>query len=175
MALMVLSTRAKLTSPGEEYSENYFGDRTVSDISATYLQFFRDDFGFFKCDFEEWTICMISDNCSLNHEISKEWKRPLVAYRNQKLNIQFYEMVKETPELEQQISSLPETMSSSKVSMKNAPILRNLTSLQPITPNVEVDRERRTCLTVWFVFANSSRRQASVSVEVYQWSAAHSF
>lgn len=78
----------------------------------------------------------ISDNCSLNRKISKDCKKPLVGCLNHKLNLQVNKMVKGTPELEQQISSVHETMSAARGSIKNASILRKPTSLQPVTPNV---------------------------------------
>lgn len=102
--------------------------------AATHIKFMEDNLSYFGCKFEEWVVCLISDNCSTNRKISSDTSKPLVGCMSHKLNLQVNSMFKSSAELQKQFATVHETMCAAKA-LKNASILRNLTDLRPVTPN----------------------------------------
>ena len=144
LSLIALSPMAKIPTSCEEQNckieeerndNNDIDDEAVSFNAATHLEFMRDNLSFFKCDFDEWIICLISHNCSTNRKIAKDCGKPLVGCLNHKLNLQVNQMIRNMPELKKQIDSVHNTMAAARNGLKNAAVLRNLTELHPIVPN----------------------------------------
>ena len=118
LAMLALSPMAKTPESNESERNMNCEEEAVKCNAETHLRFFRDNFRIFDCDFDQWVVCMISDNCSLNQKISRDSSKPLVGCLNHKLNLQVNKMVRSMPHLSQQIDSIQNTMYAVKRSTK---------------------------------------------------------
>lgn len=150
LSLITLSPMAKLP---EKKSKNQYAIPDVGDKCSfesgkggeedeaetfnaeTHLQFMRDNVSYFGCDFDDWAVCVISDNCSTNRKIATDSSKPLVGCLNNKLNLQVNKMVADTSQLGKQIEYVHKTISAAISSVKNAAVLRILTELRAIIHN----------------------------------------
>lgn len=142
MVLVALSPMEKpVQKDSDTNNDNFSADDMCEDDEATnfnaqtHISFFRSNMEFFGCSFDDWVVCLISDNCSTNHKISRDLSKHLVGCLSHKLNLQVNKIVSETPQLGEQLSSVHETMLSASNSIKNSAVLRNLTDLHTIKPN----------------------------------------
>lgn len=74
--------------------------------SETHLQFIRDNYRYFGCEFDKWVVCLIGENRNVNRKFSKYSHKRLVGCLNHNLNIEVNKMVKETTDPEQNIASV---------------------------------------------------------------------
>lgn len=86
-------------------------------------------------DFEDWTVCEITDNCAVNHRISDILTIPLVNCTSHLLNLQVEAMVQSDSELKDCVESVHDTMSDCRSRLRNRAMLRNLTRLVPVIEN----------------------------------------
>ena len=110
-------------------------NETISFNAETHLSFFRDNFEFFGQTFDNWCICLISDNCNTNKKIASDCGKPMVGCYSHKLNLEVTRMISSTPDLKDTLASVHETMSAAKSKLKNKAMLRNLVQLAPVVPN----------------------------------------
>lgn len=103
--------------------------------AKTHLQFFRDNFKFFGLTFEDWCVCLISDNCSTNQKIATDCKKPMVGCYNHKLNLEVNEMISSAPDLTRVVQKVHRTIKAAKSRLRNSSMLRNMTHLRPLLPN----------------------------------------
>lgn len=103
--------------------------------ARTHLSFFRDNFQFFGQRFDEWCVCVITDNCSTNRKIATDCGKPMIGCYSHKLNLEVNLMIKNMRDLDKTITCIHETMRAAKAKLKNTTMLRNLTDLSALLPN----------------------------------------
>ncbi len=82
VAQVSLTANTNQTNEGEETAFN----------SGTHIYFFKEVFHFYGLDFETWTLCLIADNKTTNHRISKLIGKPIVGCNSHKLNLEVNHM-----------------------------------------------------------------------------------
>lgn len=120
-------------SEGSEVTKK--GKETISFNATTHLSFFRDNFQFFGQDFNDWCVCLISDNCKTNMKIASDCGKPMIGCYSHKLNLEVNRMINSTSDLDETLESIHDTMSAAKSRLKNKTMLRNLVARAPVLPN----------------------------------------
>ncbi len=110
LALLALSPMAEATANTNETNE---GEATTFN-SETNIHFFKEVFHFYGLDFETWTLCLISDNTSTNHGISKLTGKTMVGCNAHKLNLELNHMCDRNQVFGNTLSSVHDTMRSAK-------------------------------------------------------------
>ncbi len=102
--------------------------------AEAHLSFFHDTFSFYNIDFDDWCICLLADNASVNKRIAKLSGNSLVGCISHKLRLDINDMLRKDGSLLKTISDLQDVMKNAR-GLKTAAVLRNLTSSAPILPN----------------------------------------
>eukprot|EP00171_Calliarthron_tuberculosum_P009475 IDg9475t1 len=103
--------------------------------AVTHAAHIRDIFRIYDVNFEMWTVCQITDNCSVNSRISEILEIPLVNCTSHLLNLQVEAMVRQDADMKACIDSVHDTMSDCRSRLRNRAMLRNLPRLVPIIEN----------------------------------------
>ena len=96
------SDTCTLSSTCEEYQSDCdcnATDETTNFNAITHLSFFREQFSYFAQDFDDWTACLVGDNCSTDKKISMLCKKPLVGCMIHKLNWDVNKMMNESTDM----------------------------------------------------------------------------
>lgn len=94
----------------------------------------RSNLSFFRCNFRNWVVWLISDNFSSNPKILLGTSKLLVGFLSHKRNLHVNKMICVIRNLHKQIGTVHKTMSTAKT-IKIAAILQKLTVLAPVLPN----------------------------------------
>ena len=99
-----------------------------------HAQYFIKMFQYYNLNVKQWAKCSTADNTTTNVKTAKELGIPHVGCNSHKLNLDMNDWM-EAPALKNIIESVADTMKEAKNSLKNASLLRRLTSLKPVLYN----------------------------------------
>ena len=134
LVLLACSPMASLTDDGEDDDKD-MDDECIRFTAEVHAQFIRDTFAWYKVDPVKWIICQIADNAAVNQKIAKLLSIPHIPCKNHLLNSEVNYMTSKSNELSDVLESVQKTMRQCKKSLRNAAVLRNLTTLKPILHN----------------------------------------
>jgi hypothetical protein len=103
----------------------------VSFNAQKQVDHFREMFKFYGVKFDEWCVCLIGDNASVNVKTAELCDKPHVGCKNHKLNLE----VKSICDADNNLKSTLDQINNHMVSLrtlKNSAALRNLTDLRPM-------------------------------------------
>lgn len=110
-------------------------DEATSFDSRAHFQFFRDILEFCGQTEKERCVCFIADNASVNKKIARLLNKHHVGCLSHKLHLDVWDMISNSEELSHVVESVQNTMKGARA-LKNAAVLRNITDLKPVLPNV---------------------------------------
>ena len=131
---IVLLAVSPLHQPHNEEDEEDMPLEAVKFAVPEMARFMIDTFRYYKNDCKEWSLNQCADNTNLNPAVAKELKIAHVGCMSHKLNLDVNEMIDTDPILSDLLENVHDVMNLSR-SLKNAAILRNLTTLVVSTPN----------------------------------------
>jgi hypothetical protein len=102
--------------------------------AKVHAQYFIKMFQYYNLNVKQWAKCSTADNTTTNVKTAKELGIPHVGCNSHKLNLDMNDWM-EAPALKNIIESVADTMKEAKNSLKNASLLRRLTSLKPVLFN----------------------------------------
>ena len=95
-----------------------FDEMAVNFNAETHAEHIGNIFRYYGLDVEEWTVCQMVDNCSVNLKVSDLLGIPHVTCKNHLLNLEVSEMVEQNRDLEVMLNSIHEKMGSCKKKLK---------------------------------------------------------
>ena len=117
----------------EEYDTESLPSKGTTEFNSTaHVRQLESVFNCFHLNVYEWAVCQIADNCSTNRRVAELMKLPHVGCLSHELHLDINGIVTKDKRLETVIESIHRTMKSSKTSLFNRALLRNVTSLSPV-------------------------------------------
>lgn len=96
--------------------------------TATYPEHIRSVFDILKIPLSSWTVCYISDSCSVNKRIAEVLNVIHIGCTSNFLNLEVELMAEKDTELKSCITSDRNTTTDCRYKLRNRAMLRNLTS-----------------------------------------------
>eukprot|EP00171_Calliarthron_tuberculosum_P005080 IDg5080t1 len=121
--------------PKAASEEGTSDDEAESFDAEAHVRHLITTFKYFKLDVYKWVLCSIADNCPVNKVLARKLGVPHVGCMSHKLNLEVKHMIAVDNSLQRTIDSILTTMTNCKRRLTNRAMLRNLTHLNPITPN----------------------------------------
>ena len=111
-------------------------DDETTDFSAkVHALHIKEILPYYGVQVEDWAVCQIVDNCTLNKKVSKLLGIPMVGCHSHRLHLAARTMCEDDTIMASLLSSIGDTMRDCKGKLRNRAILRNLSALSPILPN----------------------------------------
>lgn len=121
--------------PKESAEEGTSDDEAESFDANAHVRHLITTFSYFNQDVYKWALCSIADNCAVNKVLARKLGVPHVRCMSHKLNLEVKQMMVVDSTLQRTVDSIHTTMTNCKRRLANRAMLRNLTHLNPITPN----------------------------------------
>lgn len=74
-------------------------DETVRFDAETHLDFYRDVFAMMSMSFDDWVLCIVGYNSSVNQKLANISRNPLVGCLSHHLNLDVSTVLKGDPEI----------------------------------------------------------------------------
>lgn len=100
--------------------------------AQTHVQFLKLKSQLYGFSFNDWVLCLLCDNLSVDKRISNLTGKPLAGCNNQKRDLEVSHFISTTSDLQSTISDFEVVVHEAKGKQRNADLLRNLTNLKPI-------------------------------------------
>lgn len=110
-------------------------DEIAQFTSQAHFDHIKTIFGYFGVSPEDWIICQIADNASVNRKLAKLLKVPHVGCLSHKFNLDVQDMISREANLKSLLENIKEVVNLARLSLKNAAVIRNMTSVALSTPN----------------------------------------
>lgn len=135
LAMPLLSVSPIAAVVGRDPEGNDVYQEATNFSAERHVRQFEDIFNMYGVNVHMWTLAQLTDNCSTNKLIANMMEVPHVGCLNHKLHLDIQDMVTSDSALENIITEIGKTMVDCKSKLRNRALLRNLTSLSPVTHN----------------------------------------
>ena len=98
--------------PAGKEDEKRYGSEAGNSNVEVHIKLLKDNLFYFGCDFDDWEMCLISENCSTNRKISADKSEPLVGCLNHKFNLKDNSMIGSMPKCQKQLDTVHGTIKS---------------------------------------------------------------
>ena len=141
LVLLACSPMASLLKDDKDTLSDNEGDKedekeAVKFTAEVHANFIKETFKYYdRINFKEWTKAQTADNVAVNRKIAELLGINHIPCKSHLLNSEVGCMTNNLPELQDILESVQTTMRQCKKSLKNAAVLRNLSTLKPIMYN----------------------------------------